>query len=78
MNSFDSLVNTLSGNFHRITVTKEQYEQWKRHYVVDVIKGVRLGQSFCEFHGIGNASPLYHFKSNNFCEQWIHDYYLEK
>lgn len=77
MNSFDCIVNLLTNKSSNTTVTQEQYSEWKRHYVFDALKGHRLGQSFCEYFGISNASPLYHFKSNSFCEQWIHDNYIE-
>jgi len=77
MNSFNYIVDTLSNKFERPKFTKQQYNDWKRHYVLDALKGYRLGQSFCEYFGISNASPLYHFKSNSFCEQWISDNYIE-
>lgn len=77
MNSFDYIVGTLSNSLVRPKITKEQYNEWKKHYVFDALKGYRLGQSFCEYFGITNASPLYHFKSNSFCEQWIFDNYIE-
>lgn len=76
MNSFDQVVDLLSGK-GRITVTKQQYDEWEKYYVFDALKGYRLGQSFCEYFGISNASPLYHFKSNSFCEQWIFDNYIQ-
>lgn len=77
MNSFDHIVGTLSNPPGNITVTIEQYNKWKEHYVFDALRGYRLGQSFCEYFGISNASPLYHFKTNSFCEQWIHDNYIQ-
>ena len=30
------------------TVTPEQYEQFKKEYVFEKLKGLTLGQSFCE------------------------------
>lgn len=77
MNSFNYIVSTLDGSYKHITVTEEQYNEWKKHYVIDALKGYRLGQSFCEYFYISNASPLYHFKSNSFCEQWIFDNYIK-
>ncbi len=57
-------------------ITQSQYDEFMRHYVMDAIAGKRLGQSFCERHGISNASPLYHFRDNNLCERWIRDNYI--
>ena len=64
------------GKYH--TVTQEQYEQFQYYYVMDALKGWRYGQAFCERFGISNASPLYHFKSRDICDRWIHDNYLVK
>lgn len=61
-----------------VRVTKSQYDEFMRHYVMDAIAGKRLGQSFCERHGISNASPLYHFRDNNISERWIRDNYITK
>ena len=77
MNSFDYIVGTLSNSLVRPKITKEQYNEWKKQYVFDALRDYRLGQSFCEYFGISNASPLYHFKSNSFCEQWIFDNYIQ-
>lgn len=59
-------------------ITQSQYDEFMRHYVMDAIAGKRLGQSFCERHGISNASPLYHFRDNNISERWIRDNYITK
>lgn len=77
MNSFDYIVGTISNSLVRPRITKEQYDEWKKQFVFDALRDYRLGQSFCEYFGISNASPLYHFKSNSFCEQWIFDNYIE-
>lgn len=60
-----------------LRITPEQYQEFLRHYIIDALAGKRLGQSFCERHGISNASPLYYFRDNNFSERWIHDNYIE-
>lgn len=78
MNSFNYLVSALDGSYKHMVVTEKEYLEWKKYYVVDALKGYRLGQSFCEYFGISNASPLYHFRDNIFCERWIKDNYLEK
>ena len=60
------------------TVTQEEYERFQYYYVMDVIKGWRYGQAFCERFGISNASPLYHFRGRETSERWIRDNYLVK
>jgi hypothetical protein len=72
------MVNYLGDQTPAITVriTQSQYDEFMRHYVIDALAGKRLGQSFCERHGITNASPLYHFRDNNLCERWIRDNYI--
>lgn len=56
--------------------TKENIEVWQKQWLVDSLKGYRYGQSFCEFFGICNSSPLYHFKDKNISQRWIDDNYL--
>ncbi len=61
-----------------VKITSEQYLEWKKQWVFDALKDYRLGQSFCEYFGISNASPLYYFRDNNFSNVWIHDNYLQQ
>ena len=60
------------------TVTQEQYEEFERYLVWDLVGGLRYGQAFCERFGISNASPLYHFRGREISERWIRDNYLVK
>ena len=62
----------------KLHVTEEEYMEWRKQWVLDALKEFRLGQSFCQYFGISNASPLYHFKNNIFSEGWIRDNYLTK
>jgi hypothetical protein len=79
MTAFESMANSLmniDSTFTTCIVTRQEYEQWEKTYLIDALAGKRLGQSFCEYFSIGNASPLYHFKDNRFSERWIKDQYL--
>ena len=60
------------------SVTHEQYEEFERYLVWDLVGGLRYGQAFCERFGISNASPLYHFRGREISERWIRDNYLVK
>lgn len=77
MNSFDHLVSHVVGLPPKPTITQDNYSAWKKQWMFDAIGGQRLGQSFCTYFGISNATPLYHFKDNNLSERWIRDNYLE-
>lgn len=35
-----------------LTITDEQYQEWKRHYLFEAVKGRQYGQSFCEYFEI--------------------------
>lgn len=76
-NSFTSMVYNLETiPTTRQLVNCERYNEWKKQWIFDAIKGYRLGQSFCEYFDISNASPLYYFKDNTFSDRWIKDNYL--
>ena len=60
-------------DFH---VTREQYEEFKRHYVMYALADKRFGQAFCEH--FNTRGILYHFADKEICERWIEDNYLEK
>ena len=57
-------------------ITVEQYEDFKKQWLFDALSGKRYGQSFCDYFGISNATPLYHFRDTWICERWIADNYL--
>jgi len=80
MNAFDSIVNQLTHSLsssNKIEITEQTVLAWCHQWCMDALAGKRLGQSFCTYFGIGNASPLYFFRDNNFCRRWICDNYLE-
>ena len=51
MNHFHALTMNAMANIlskAKKTVTPEQYEQFRKEFVFEKLKGVTLGQSFCE------------------------------
>jgi hypothetical protein len=78
MNSIESMTAHLTTMNGSIRITKNQYDEWKKFWILDALKDYRLGQSFCKYFGISIASPLYHFRDNNISDKWIHDNYLEQ
>lgn len=80
MNSIELMTNSLLMNNieSKKQISIDEYDKWKQQLVFDTLKEYRLGQSFCEYFGIGNAIPLYYFKDNIFSERWIRDNYLVK
>lgn len=60
------------------SITKEQYAEFEFAFVYYVLKEYRYGQAFCEHFGLGNATPLYHFKDETISRRWVSDNYLQK
>ena len=79
--SFATMANILTGtNMWRnsVKVTAEKLADWRKKWIFDAVAGKRLGQSFCEYFGVPNGSPLYHFKDPKTCAHWIKRNYLEE
>lgn len=49
---FDSLVSSRPKTPRRIS--KQQFEQWQRHFSFDALRGQKYGQSFCRYFGIND------------------------
>lgn len=60
------------------TITQDQYQEFQLYYIIDVLKGKRYGQAFCDRFNIPQGTPLYFFNSQNICDRWIRDNYLVK
>ena len=58
------------------SISGEEYEQFKRWYVMYALADKRFGQAFCEHYGMRGV--LYHFKDRKIAERWIEDNYLEQ
>lgn len=65
----------LWGNTRR-EINLETLEDFQRQWILDALKGWRYGQSFSEFFGITNASPLYWFNDVAICQRWIKTNYF--
>jgi hypothetical protein len=59
-------------------ITPAEFEQFEREWILYILKEYRYGQAFCEHFGIGNATPLYHFKDETISRRWILDNYLQQ
>ena len=58
-------------------ISKKNYEEFRKQWIIDSLKGLRYGQSFCDFFKISNATPLYYFKDNRFAEKWIESHWIK-
>ena len=56
-------------------ISREEYEQFKREYVVYALADKRFGQAFCEKFNL--SGTLYFFKDQKISDRWIKDNYLE-
>lgn len=78
MNAFDNIVNTLERESlnGRPQISRQEFQAWQRHWILDAVGGQRLGQSFCNYFNI-TLGPLYYFKDNSTSLRWIKDFYLK-
>ena len=74
---FTNIVDILATTVYN-KITPTQLDEFEREWVFYILKDYRYGQAFCEHFGIGNATPLYHFKDTNISRRWIKDNYLQK
>ena len=59
----------------RITVA--EFEEWQKHTSFDIMRGLRYGQSFCNYFGIIDNILYYEFSWLN-AEDYIKRTYIEK
>ena len=59
------------------SVNLEAYEDWKRQFTADALRGLRYGQSFCNFFGITD-NLLFFTREIDWCERYIEDKYIER
>ena len=79
-NSISAIVGSIMSGKVDLRISREEYEAFKREYIVDALAGKRYGQAFCERFispGLQSASTLYYFKDMEVCERWIEDNYLD-
>lgn len=64
-NTHTSMVDifTNMGSNHKLQrvnrVSQEQYQQWRREYCFEALRGQRYGQSFCNHFGITDHRIFY-------------------
>lgn len=60
------------------TITAEQFAEFERALVIYLLRGDRFGQAFCEHFEIGSSTPLFYFRSESTCREWIKNNWLVK
>lgn len=79
-NSISAIADSIMSGKVDLRISREEYEAFKREYIIDALAGKRYGQAFCErFIGpeFQRASTLYYFNDMKVCERWIEDNYLD-
>ena len=59
----------------QIQITQSDYEQWKRSYTFDALRGARFGQSFCMAHDLHDMI-LWFERDARWCEGYIQREYV--
>lgn len=59
------------------TVTERRYHSWRKQALFDVLRGQRLGQSFCTRFDI-HDNILYYERDEQRCDQYIRRFYLAR
>lgn len=77
-NSFSIMSGVLTNKNESILISQDEYDIFKKQWIVDALKGMRYGESFCKFFDLSNSTPLYFFKETSLSERWIKDFYLKK
>ena len=80
LNAFNDIVNltTLPSSRHStISITTEQFEQWKKQYTVDGLRGTRYGESFCKYFNITDY-VLYYSLTPEQADTYITETYFER
>lgn len=58
-------------------ITQAEFDEWQKYVSFDIIKGLRYGQSFCNYFKITDNILYYEFSWLN-AEDYIRKTYLEK
>lgn len=59
----------------RRTVSRHQYQNWRKQVLFDVLRGLRYGQSFCDRFDISD-NILYYDRDERRCDSYIKRLYL--
>ena len=61
-----------------ITVSEEKYTEWQDSYILDALRGVRYGDSFCATFGITDYLLRYTFRTPDQADPYIRKQYIAK
>ena len=71
-NWFDNLITSPR---RARAVSQHQYDTWKEQGLLDVLSGIRYGQSFCDRFDIQD-NILYYYRDHKQADAYIKRYYL--
>lgn len=80
---FERMMNEVINNPSRpplapnLRITEEQFTQWQKQLTFDLVKGLRYGQSFCNYFNITDNILYYEFSWLN-AEEYIRRAYIER
>ena len=60
-----------------LKITQKQFDEWHKQLSFDILKGLRYGQSFCNYFDITDNILYYEFSWLN-AEEYIRRAYLDK
>jgi hypothetical protein len=58
-------------------ITQLEFDEWQKHASFDIMKGLRYGQSFCNYFGVTDNILYYEFSWLN-AEEYIRRAYIER
>ena len=58
-------------------ITQAEFDAWQNQVSFDILKGLRYGQSFCNYFGIADNILYYEFSWLN-AEEYIRRAYIDK
>ena len=58
-------------------ITRDQYDRWRHGYVLDGLRGLRYGQSFCNEFGITD-NILFYSRDQIRADRHIRKYYVKR
>lgn len=77
--AFDQLLRQIrevkTQSIHK-KITRREFDEWNKQVSLDILKGVRYGQSFCNYFGITDNILYYEFSWIN-AEEYIQRAYVE-
>ena len=76
---FDMMVRQLQhgvGERKNFTITQEEYEQFRKEFIFDELKGISMGEAFCAKYKDNNL--LLSTMKNKYAREHIEMFYLKK